>query len=402
VSDPRDVVLASDPPRTIRLGNKPIGRGGQAVVYVTEADPALAVKLYYEPAADVERRLEGMLRLAHPDEFLTKDGASHPELAWPTAVVRDVDNHQVIGYAMRRVGRPDFFALGVLFSRPQRREALSEISWRFLVGVSRNLAGLVATLHDRNLVLGDVSHANIVVSQEGRLTFLDCDSMQFVAPTSGERFPCLVLTAEYAAPELQRAGHRVRTPESDCFSLAVLVCRLLLLGDHPFMGVRASAPEDDESGTTDNIRDGYSYLVRPEEMRIPSNSFDPGLMPPKVLQLARRTFGEGHSDLRARPQAAEWLAALEEAQTSLSVCPTQRLHVYGSHLAACPWHERASAGFSDPFVAPGPRVRVPGATTPPSQPAPSVPTVPEKSEEWSGAEIALAVFVVIVLVLLLL
>ena len=392
MSAARSVLLAGNPPRTLRLAEQPIGRGGQAVVYAGETDPALAIKLYYEPAADIERRLEGMLRLAHPDEFLTADGVAHPELAWPLALVRDPESHDVIGYAMRRVGSPDFFPLGVLFHTPQRRTAMAEMSWRFLVGVARNLAGLVAALHARGLVLGDVSHANIVVSRQGYLTFLDCDSMQFVAPCSGEHFPCLVFTAEYAAPELHRGGVVDRTPESDSFSLAVLVCRLLLMGDHPFMGVRTHAPDDDDSGMTDHIRDGYSYLVRPEEMSVPANQFDPELLPPAIRALVVRALGAGHSDPAARPSAAEWVTALGITEDALKACADQRLHVFGGHHSACPWCTRAAASFSDPFA---PARRRPAPAAAPAAAAPA-------GQARSRARLALALAAVLVLVLLIL
>lgn len=345
----RSVLLEADPPRTVRLSPQPLGRGGQAVVYAVDADPDVAVKLYHQPAPDIERRLDGMLRLARPEDFLTRDVAAHPELAWPHALVRDVDGNHVIGYAMRRVGKPDFFPLGVLFDTRHRRQAMEQMSWRFLVGVSRNLACLAAALHERDLVLGDVSHNNIVVSRHGYLTFLDCDSMQFVAPHSGERFPCLVMTAEYAAPELMRNGHVDRTPASDVFSLAVIVCRLMLVGDHPFMGVR-KRDDDEDCGTADNIRDGYSYLVRPEEMGVPDEHFAPSLLPPAVHDLAVRTFGPGHLQPAARPSADEWLAALDDAQDSLTVCPADRLHVYSGHLARCPWCARVAENAWDPFV----------------------------------------------------
>ena len=358
----RDVLLAGDPPRTLRLSERPIGRGGQAVVYGVETDPGVAVKLYHRPADDIERRLDGMLRLARPDDFLTR--AAHPELAWPSALVRDVDRHRVIGYAMRRVAEPDFFPLGVLFSTPHRRQAMREMSWRFLVGVSRNLACLAAALHERDLVLGDVSHANVVVSRRGYLTFLDCDSMQFEAPHTRERFPCLVMTAEYAAPELLSNGHVDRTPESDSFSLALLVCRLLLVGDHPFMGVRRFGSDTDDSGTADNIREGYSYLVRPDEMGVPEEHFKPSLLPPALHGLAVRTFGEGHSDPSARPSAAEWLAALDDAQASLTVCRADRMHVFSGHLASCPWCARVADGAWDPFAPRSPAAAATTTTTP--------------------------------------
>ena len=46
--------------------------------------------------------------------------------------------------------------------------------------------------------------------------------------------------------------------------------------------------------TADNIREGCSYLVRPEEMGVPAEHFDPSLLPLAVHELAVRTFGEGH------------------------------------------------------------------------------------------------------------
>jgi DNA-binding helix-hairpin-helix protein with protein kinase domain len=385
VIDTGGVLLGSDPPQTVRLKSKPIGRGGQAVVYVSEADPDLAVKLYHRPADDVEARLEGMLSLARAEDFLIEGGAGHPELAWPTAVVRDPETQQVIGYAMRCVGRPEFFPLAVLFDSRQRRHALDDVSWRFFVGVARNLSGLVATLHERELVLGDMSQANVVVSQQGYLTFLDCDSMQFVAPGTGTRFPCLVMTASYAAPEVQR-GRLARTPESDSFSLAVLVSQLLLMGDHPFQGRRLDAGADDESGTTEYLRDGYSYLVRPEEIGLPVGAYDPALLPPRLYSLARRAFGEGHNDPAARPAAVEWLDALDEAELSLTACAVERLHVYSDHLTACPWCERVANGLPDPFV---PRA------------APRVPTPAPVVQEmrWSPAAIAFALLIIAIIVL---
>jgi DNA-binding helix-hairpin-helix protein with protein kinase domain len=274
------------------------------------------------------------------------------------------------------------------------------MSWRFLVGVARNLAGLVAALHARGLVLGDVSHANIVVSGRGYLTFLDCDSMQFVAPMSGERFPCLVFTAEYAAPELHRGGAVDRTPESDCFSLSVLVCRLLLMGDHPYMGIRRNAPDDDESGIAENIREGYSYLVRPEEMNVPANGFAPSLLPPALLDLAVGTLGMGHTNPAARPSAADWVAALGATEASLQVCPRQRLHVFSGHLTGCPWCERTAAGFSDPFVAPvrGPKP-VPALKR---APAPLYPPRPPARSARPALAVAAVPVIILLLILLIL
>jgi DNA-binding helix-hairpin-helix protein with protein kinase domain len=233
------VVLDSSPPRRVWLGPV-LGRGGEAVVHA--AGPELAVKVFRCPPDDLARRLEGMVALL--------EAAAHPELAWPTALARDAGDGRVLGYAMRSVGGP---ALGTRFGR------------RGAGAVAHTLAGHVAALHARGLVLGDVSPNNIVVGRAGRLTFLDCDSMQFVAPGTGERFACRMQTPEYAAPELQREPLAAFTTASDCYALALLVLRLL-------------------------------------------REFPPG-----VLELSRRTFGEGRELPAARPSAAEWRDALAAA-----------------------------------------------------------------------------------------
>jgi DNA-binding helix-hairpin-helix protein with protein kinase domain len=380
-----EVLLATAPRRTLRLEPQPIGEGRQAAVFTTMADPTLAVKLYHEPTPELERRLESMLLFAHPDQFLTEDGTDHPVLTWPSAMVKDVRSGEVIGYAMRRVRSPEFLPLATLFNPIQRRQQFGDISWRFLVGLARNLAGLVASLHERELVLGDVSHANLFVSQRGFLTLLDCDSMQFTDQRSGERFPCLFATPEYAPPEFQRDDPALeRSAHTDDFSLAVLVCRLLLVGDHPFMGVRIGG-EDHEADVATNIRDGYSYLVRPDEIGLPPGTFEARLLPPRARELAERAFGPGHDDPKARPRAAEWLEALGEA--SLATCPGHKYHVYSAHLATCPWCDRVAAGSRDPFAGPEPVE----AASPPSAPRAS------RSFDWRWLIVALLVLIVVVL-----
>ena len=382
-----EVLLATAPRRTVRLTERPVGEGGQAAVYGVETDPELVVKVYREPSDELERRLESMLLLARPDDFLSEDAARHPALTWPTAMVKAPDSGRVIGYAMRRVGGPEHVPLGTLFNPAQRFERFPDISWRFLLGIARNLAALLDAVHERGLVLGDVSHANIVLGQNGYLTFLDCDSMLFTDPRSGEVFPCEFVTAEYAAPELQRDETRDRSPATDDFSLAVLICRLLLVGDHPFMGIRRDEA-DDEPDVGGNIRDGYSYLVRPDDVGVPPGTFDRAVLPPGVAELVGRAFGPGQDDPAARPTSAQWLEALDEARATVATCPASRLHAYGGHLDACPWCARAAGGLPDAF-------RVAGTTGVAPVPVGPVPVPPPKPGLSAGLWLAIACAVVL-------
>jgi DNA-binding helix-hairpin-helix protein with protein kinase domain len=386
-----EVLLASGPRRTLQLSSQPIGEGGQATVFSVDADPGVAVKLYHQPTAELERRLESMLLLAHPDQFLSEDGTEHPALTWPAAMVKDVVSGEVIGYTMRRVRSPEFMPLGTLFNAVHRRQHFADVSWRFHLGLARNLAGLVASVHERELVLGDVSHANVFVSQRGYLSLLDCDSIEFTDPRSGERFPCVFLTADYAPPELQRDPAIARSPSTDDFSLAILVCRLLLVGDHSHIGVRLGG-DDEDASVAANIRDGYSHLVRPDDIGLPPGTFDARVLPPPVLELARRAFGPGHDDPAARPSAEEWLAALDEAAGATATCPGRRYHVYSAHLSACPWCERIAAGAPDAFPGPG---AAPAAAV--RAPAPSAPA---HRFDWRWAFVALVIVALILLIVL--
>ena len=380
------VLLATKPRRTLTLSPRPLGEGGQANVFSVDDDPGLVVKLYRHPTAHLERRLESMLLLARAEDFLSEDGTAQPVLTWPSALVEDIDNGAVIGYGMRKVASPEYLPLWTLFNPMQRRQHFPDISWRFLVGLGRNLAGSTSALHERALVLGDVSHANLVVSQRGYLCVLDCDSIQFTDPRSGEHFPCEFLTCEYAPPELQTGDGSPRSPATDDFSLAILACRLLLVGDHPFLGIREGGSEDDAE-VARNIADGYSYITRRRDMHVPRGTLDPGLLPPPVLELAERAFGPGHVDPSARPTSEEWLIALDDSLRAIRPCATHRFHAYSEHLPSCPWCVRVEAGLPDVF--PSPSAQPPRSTH-------AAPLAGPKGPGIRMALIALAVMFVLI------
>src|SRR5581483_1312116 len=120
-----------------------------------------------------------------------------------------------------------------------------------------------------------VRDANFVFSpRTGLVALLDCDSMPITDPRTDDLYPCFWSHPDYAPPELQAGSFRgdqdrPRSQNTDNFSLAVLICRLLLAGIHPFTGFPAASAEDDEEpGIGANIRAGRSYLVAPEEVDV--------------------------------------------------------------------------------------------------------------------------------------
>jgi eukaryotic-like serine/threonine-protein kinase len=335
--------------QSLPLAGSPLGFGGQARVYALAGDPTRVVKIYRTPSEERAKRLLTMLQAHRPEDFVVGSDR-HPVLVWPSALVHNADG-KAVGYVMRRVGPPEQLPLFTLFSRRQRAANFPDASWRFLVGVARNLAGLVAQLHRQDLVVGDLSHNNLMVSADGFVTLLDCDSIQF--RHNGKFFPCVTSTMEYAAPEIQLDMTAPRSAATDDFTLAVLVCRLLTAGDHPFLGHPAEAVSEDPS-PGENIRLGLSYLARPSAVRVPPGTVDAKVMPPAIAALARQAFGPGIKDPAKRPSAAKWHATLQKEWDAAQTCQLRPHHAYGAHLVTCPWCARVSIGKSDPFNPPEP------------------------------------------------
>ncbi|MCF2532636.1 hypothetical protein [Yinghuangia soli] len=333
--------------------------GGQASVYTLTDRPGTVVKLYREPQGpDQERRLERMLGLT-PLGGRPTNSSQPPELAWPTGVVRGLDG-AFLGYAMQRFGEPDHIPLIGLFTRAQRlRWFPPRTDWKFLLGVCWNLAFMTARMHHEGLVIGDFSSNNIVVDGNGFVTLLDCDSIAFTDPGSGEHFPALMQTADYSAPERQAGGPA--TEHTDNFALAVLIYQLLTVGNHPFGGVPHGSSSD--STIKDNIAASCSYVVQPDKVVTPRGMIEPAILPPALLTLARQAFGPGVRSPAERPSAEDWLRALDLERGRTHTCPERPRHSYGFHLQACPWCTRAAQSGQDPF-------------NPPPAPAPMPPPVP--------------------------
>ncbi|WP_369227139.1 protein kinase [Streptomyces sp. R39] len=326
----------------------PSHSGGQAEIFHVPDRPDLIVKIYRERIEGKDaRRLARIVTMTPPS---CQGGIANlsPELAWPSALVH-APNGAIIGYAMRYFGHPDHFPLAALIYRRTRlRYFKHSVASESLVRAGRNLSSVVATMHRGGIVVGDLSDRNIVVDLKGFVTLLDCDSVSFTDPTTGEFFPSTVYTPEYGAPE--RFLGQQATKATDVFALAVLLYLLLTAGSHPFAGVPVEE-RSAEASIDRNIIDGQSYVVHGDRMIVPKWIPDPEtVLAPRLLDMFKAAFGPGLSDLAARPRADEWLTGLDHALDDLRPCPVQPHHAYDVHLPACPWCAQTEATGDDPFA----------------------------------------------------
>lgn len=324
-----------------------LGQGGEAEVYEVEGRPRLAYKKYRVPSAARAAKLRVML--ASPPDGI--DAGGHVAIAWPTELVVGPGG-VVEGFLMPRIDLAATVPLFQVYNPASRQQIAPAFTWRYLLRTARNVAAIVDSLHRAGYVVGDINESNLLVNKRALAVLVDCDSMQVRDTVTGAVHRGGVGKPEFTAPELQGVDLSSvdRTAESDDFALAVLVFQLLLEGVHPFAGVwRGSGDPPDIPA---RMRDGLFPYRRGGRVAPPPHALAIDVLPPSLRRLVWRCFTTGVRRPSARPSAAEWVAALEEADGSLATCGRSPHHVFGSHLRRCPWCDRLDTGLPDPF--PGP------------------------------------------------
>jgi DNA-binding helix-hairpin-helix protein with protein kinase domain len=386
--------------REIQLGGHVLGRGAEGLVHGLADTPDLCAKIYLDPAPGLHQRLVALMR-TEPATW-GGDHDEHKHVAWPRQPLVD-ETGRTIGFLMPRV---EGHSLTRLFETYGRIEAVEDPTWRVVVGVAARAARLLSRLHDAGIVVGDVSPANILVSPSGHVTLIDCDTVQFTDPVTNILYPCAKLTPEYAAPIMNGSAPQALTPGDDAFSIAVLICQLLMEGDHPFEGVPRQQLDFD-AAASDNIKLQNNRILFPERLLPIPGAIPSAVLPPAVRALAERCFGEGHRNPAVRPLPDAWETALEHAGFELMGCRTNDRHLYHSSSSSCVWCDRIADGYDDryppartspPVVVPLPRQQVSGQAGPWRHPAPT------RTSRWTlpakVALIALVTLLVMVIVLL--
>ncbi|MHB8284756.1 MAG: hypothetical protein ACYDD1_08780 [Caulobacteraceae bacterium] len=284
------------------------------------------VKLYLKPQGDEKvRKLQ--LLTAGVSEALTRVAA------WPIELVTDRQG-RTLGFVMPRAASTT--QAHELYTPKSRAQAFPEEDFRFVLHVSANIVRAFGTVHQAGYVIGDVNHGQVLVGRDGRVTLIDCDSIQ--VQTDGQLYTCDVGVPLFTPPELQGRPFRglLRTADHDRFGLAVLLFQLLFMGRHPYAGVPLNpngSTEIEAAIKADRFAYGDDRRARGVEQppgTLPLSTYGPG-----ISSLFNQAFAR--QPVTTRPNAETWLRELKALQANLKPCANSVSHHYPGHLTTCPW-----------------------------------------------------------------
>lgn len=286
-----------------------MSRGGQGVVHRTHL-PNVLVKGFIHKDLNAKQRWHKHIA------WLIRQDLSDLKLARPLVLLKQPR----IGYVMELMdGLVPLQSLLDSFVAAQpdtTRDYLAQGGLRRRVRILCQLARTLNQLHGRGLLYGDLSPANIFVSDDPEFAetwLIDCDNISLQAHSG-----LTLHTPDYGAPEVVR-GEAMLSSLTDCWSFAVIAYQLLT-HNHPFKGelVELGEPEEEDAA----LRGEHPWINDSDN---PDNACYANL----PLQLAEhsrlpalfsRCFEQGKHTATARPGIAEWLEALTEIDERMVVC----------------------------------------------------------------------------------
>lgn len=324
--------------RVIPLGRQ-IGRaGGEGSVFEIAGNPQLVGKLYHQPPAP-----EKVAKLEHLRALSTPRIQSFAAL--PTAVL--YESGRARGFVMPLVRGKEIHQL---FGPKERFVEFPTAKWDFLVRVAQNCAAAFDEVHKLGVVIGDVNEGNALVSDDGLVKLIDCDSYQIA--TSSRVLTCDVGIELWTPPELQGRNFRglVRSANHDLFGLAVMIFKLLFMGRHPFAGI----PTQRQELMIEKAISAFMFAFSPKAwllgIRPPPNCLSITSLSPTVAALFEAAFLRGSEQARARPSAEQWFQALREIEQNLATCARDPSHRYFRGITTCPWCGISTAGGPNFFI----------------------------------------------------
>ena len=158
-------------------------------------------------------------------------------ICYPQACLYNKDK-QFVGYLMPRAQGKELQKC--LFIKPLLFKNFPHWKKRDTVELCITILEKIKYLHSRNIIIGDINPANILLVSPTEVYFVDTDSYQI------EGFPCPVGTINYTAPEIQRKTFAtfLRSYGNEYFAVATLLFMIMLPGKPPYSQQGGENPID--------------------------------------------------------------------------------------------------------------------------------------------------------------
>lgn len=337
------MIVYTDSGKALELAEPALGGGGEGDVYLIKGYKRVAK--IYKDAADADSRREKIEAMA---SFCGRVNGLREldNVAWPLAALyADPSAKTFVGFGMRRIESD--YRLDELYNYPPPSSMRMRMEDK--VDYLIDLSSIVDALHSLGQVIGDFNNNNLPVIGGGRKAALvDADS--FHTRVGGKVYRCEFCMSGYVAPEVIKnvrgttykdCQKETFTINSDNWSLAVHVFRMLFNGIHPYHcqaipgptgSLPAPLPQDKrvERGET-------PFFKNVPGVKAPPYAPEVSAFPDYVVGLFKRAFIDGHSDPSKRPTAAEWKKVLAKYKSELKRCPNEVTHAFHKGAGTCPY-----------------------------------------------------------------
>ncbi len=191
--------------------------GGEGILYAT--DSPYVAKIYKRENITRRKYEKIRLMLEHPIEY--------KGICAPVDALYNADR-EFVGYLMPRAQGRELQKS--IFIKPLFTKYFPGWKKRDTVELCVTILEEIRYLHGRNIIIGDINPANILVVSPREVYLVDTDSYQI------EDFPCPVGTINYTAPEIQgkRFPEFLRTVGNENFAIATLLFMIMLPGKPPY------------------------------------------------------------------------------------------------------------------------------------------------------------------------
>lgn len=213
-----------------------LGTGGEGSIY--ETDTPYVAKIYKKDK--ITQRKFSKLKL------MISKHVKYDGICYPIGIIYNEQN-EFVGYLMPKANGKE---LGrSIFIKPLFLRNFPDWKKKDTVKLCITILKKIKYLNDRNIILGDINPANILVVGPEEVYLVDTDSYQI-----GE-FPCPVGTPYYTAPEIQRKDFSefLRTQGNENFAIATLLFMIMIPGKSPY------AQQGGEDAIANIINMDFSY-----------------------------------------------------------------------------------------------------------------------------------------------